>query len=242
MNKNYYEILGVSPDSTEKEIKQAYRKIARNLHPDKLKKGEERSEKEKIFADVSEAYNVLKHRRKREEYNQKLKLDKKSSGPVGDTLKTERQTKVEIKGISKDRDMIARKAYIKGMQILKAGDFTSAIKFFKAAIENDDSEALYFYRLAMAMMMAKKSFTKAVEYCNEALKKEPYNMDYKLLLGEIYEKAGGISKAVKIYEDILRWDKTYLRARQNLVRLGHSPDGKGSKSIFYKILSKIRGK
>lgn len=242
MNKTYYDILGVSPEASEKEIKQAYRKLARNLHPDKARKGENRKEKEQIFADVSEAYNILKDRNKREGYNQKLKLDKDRSVTGRDTVQTERQTKVEIKGISKERDMIARKAYLKGLQILKTGDFSGAITFFQAAIENNDTEAVYYYRLAMAMMMAKKSFTKAVEYCNEALKKDPYNMDYKLLLGEIYEKAGGISKAVKIYEDILRWDKTYPRARNNLIRLGHSPDESDSKSFFIKLFRKIRGK
>jgi curved DNA-binding protein CbpA len=242
MNKTYYDILEVGPEATEKEIKQAYRKLARNLHPDKTRKGEDRQKKEQIFADVSEAYNVLKDRIKREEYNQKLKLEKNKSTLGRDKVQDERQTKAETQEISKGRGMIARKAYLKGIQILKGGDYTSAITFFQAAIENDDSEAVYFYRLAMAMMLAKKSFTKAVECCNEAIKKDPYNMDYKLLLGEIYEKAGGISKAVKIYEDILRWDKIHFKARENLTKLGFSPDGKISKSFFINLFRKIRGK
>lgn len=242
MNKTYYDILGVGTEATDKDIKQAYRKIARDLHPDKTRKGEDRQQKEKLFADVSEAYNILKDKNKREEYDQKLKLDKNRLKIGRDSVQGEQQTKAETKGISKERDMIAKKAYLKGMQVLKGGDYPGAITFFQAAIENDDSEAVYFYRLAMAMMLAKKSFTKAVEYCNEAIKKDPYNMDYKLLLGEIYEKAGGISKAVKIYEDILRWDKTHVKTRENLARLGYSLDEKISKSFFVNLFRKIRGK
>ncbi|MBN1900833.1 DnaJ domain-containing protein [Candidatus Sumerlaeota bacterium] len=242
MNKTYYEILGIEAGATEKEVKQAYRKLARELHPDKAKDVKERQEKEKIFADISKAYNLLKDRDKREEYDQKLKVEEKAGAGGAGTVQGESQTKAERKGISKEREMIARKAFLKGMQILKNRDFSGAITFFQAAIENDDNEAVYYYRIAMAMMMAKKGFSKAVEYANEAIKRDPYNFDYKLLLGEIYEKAGGITKAVKIYEDILRWDKTHLKATENLVRLGYSPEGKETRSFFGKLIKKIRGK
>jgi len=63
-NKNYYSILEVSKDSSEKEIKKAYYKLSFTHHPDK---GGDAS----IFAEMTEAYNVLSEFR--EEYDKKSK-------------------------------------------------------------------------------------------------------------------------------------------------------------------------
>ena len=54
--KDYYAVLGVPKTATEKEIKQAYRKLARKLHPD-VNPGDKASESR--FKDIGEAYEVL---------------------------------------------------------------------------------------------------------------------------------------------------------------------------------------
>ena len=65
--KDFYATLGVAKTATAAEIKKAYRKLARDLHPDKNpgdKKAEER------FKEVSEAYDVLADDSKRKEYDE----------------------------------------------------------------------------------------------------------------------------------------------------------------------------
>ncbi|MEA2075724.1 MAG: molecular chaperone DnaJ [Euryarchaeota archaeon] len=66
--KNYYEILGVSKDATEKEIKKAYRRLAKQYHPD-IYKGDKKEAEEK-FKAISEAYEVLVDKDKRAKYDQ----------------------------------------------------------------------------------------------------------------------------------------------------------------------------
>lgn len=65
MSGNYYEILGVSPDASADQIKKAYRRLARELHPD-VASGADAEER---FKDVSRAYEVLSNPEKRQMYD-----------------------------------------------------------------------------------------------------------------------------------------------------------------------------
>lgn len=67
INKDYYEILGVSRSSTQEEIKKAYRRMALKYHPDRNPNNREAEEK---FKEASEAYEVLSDPEKRQIYDQ----------------------------------------------------------------------------------------------------------------------------------------------------------------------------
>jgi molecular chaperone DnaJ len=60
---NYYEILGVSKDATQDEIKKAYRKLAIQYHPDKNPDGAE------MFKKIAEAYEIVGDETKRRNYD-----------------------------------------------------------------------------------------------------------------------------------------------------------------------------
>ena len=67
LDKNFYATLGVPQDATSDDIKKAYKKLARENHPDL---NPENNEAEKKFKEVSEAHAVLGDDRKRQEYDQ----------------------------------------------------------------------------------------------------------------------------------------------------------------------------
>src|SRR5262245_57981180 len=65
--KDYYATLGVSKGATDKEIKQAYRKLARKHHPD-VNPGDKSAEAK--FKEINEAYEVLGDPDKRKKYDE----------------------------------------------------------------------------------------------------------------------------------------------------------------------------
>ena len=71
LEKDYYKILGVSKDAKPEEIKKAFRKIARENHPD-AKPGDKKAEAK--FKEASEANSVLSDPKKRKEYDEQRSL------------------------------------------------------------------------------------------------------------------------------------------------------------------------
>jgi molecular chaperone DnaJ len=69
---DYYKVLGVSPQATDKELTRAYRKLAKQYHPDAHPGSEDR------FKEITAAYDVLGDPDKRKEYDEVRRL-----GPVG---------------------------------------------------------------------------------------------------------------------------------------------------------------
>lgn len=67
--KDYYEILGVPKNSSAEDIKKAYRKLAREHHPDMVKESDKASA-ERRFKEINEAYQVLSDSQKRNMYDQ----------------------------------------------------------------------------------------------------------------------------------------------------------------------------
>lgn len=65
--KDYYKILGVKRDASEQEIKQAYRRLARQYHPD-VNPGDKTAEAK--FKEINEAHEVLSDKDKRQKYDQ----------------------------------------------------------------------------------------------------------------------------------------------------------------------------
>jgi curved DNA-binding protein CbpA len=72
--QDYYQVLGLTKTASPKKIKSAYKKLALQYHPDKVKgSDEEKDAAEQVFIRVSEAYAVLSDEKKRQVYDKYVK-------------------------------------------------------------------------------------------------------------------------------------------------------------------------
>lgn len=68
-SKDYYGVLGVSKDATQDDIKRAFRKLAKQYHPDAQHTEEDKKKAEVKFKEINEAYSVLSDENKRAQYD-----------------------------------------------------------------------------------------------------------------------------------------------------------------------------
>ena len=75
MPKDYYLVLGIPADSTEREIKEAYRRLAKEFHPDRCR------DRHTPFLGIQEAYSVLGDPMRRQEYDKTRRATYTKSAP-----------------------------------------------------------------------------------------------------------------------------------------------------------------
>lgn len=86
MAESLYEILGVKKTSTDDEIKKAYRKLAKEFHPDKNPNNKEAEEK---FKKIAEAHEVLSNEEKRRHYDTYGSIKGSSNASAEEDLRTQ---------------------------------------------------------------------------------------------------------------------------------------------------------
>jgi DnaJ-class molecular chaperone len=90
-SSNYYQILGVAPWASEQTLRDSYRRLCRDYHPDTTSL--EREEALEKFLLLNEAYETLTHPVKRARYDQKLGLIPSSSSSRGHERSSSRERK-----------------------------------------------------------------------------------------------------------------------------------------------------
>lgn len=110
-NKDYYQVLGVNPNAAQKEIKSAYRTLARKYHPD-VNPGNKLSESK--FKEIGEAYSILVDENKRKQYDLLRGIKKEPKKESNDTQQARKQASnayTETKNPSKSDQETEKKSF-----------------------------------------------------------------------------------------------------------------------------------
>jgi curved DNA-binding protein CbpA len=214
MKVNYYETLGVARSASDQEIRDRFRKLARESHPDRYR-GDDKAEAERKFQTLTEAVNVLTNVDKRRQHDSEL-----GTTPARGTA---------------DLTQVAKVYMGKGVKAYKEGDWRGAYENFDMAVKHNPQDAKGFHYLALAAARIPAYTRQAVQAIEAAVQREPMNAVYLKDAGMLCKRAGLVAKAERYFEETLKWDSSNAEAQTALSELrGTKEAGKGGFSIFGK--------
>lgn len=202
---DYYGLLGVPRDASEADIRERFRALAREAHPDRAP-GAKKAEAESRFQELTEAVNVLTSPERRKAYDFDRAAASGSGATEGDAVSA---TYVN-QGIA---------AYKERKYVEAAGNFQLA-----AGRNPKDLKAQHYLGLASARAGDVRTAVKAIE---AALTIEPHNGVVLRDAGAIFRQAGLLLKAEKAYQESLRWDPSGGEARKALEEIRVQRAAKG---------------
>ena len=214
MKINYYEVLGVERSATEQEIRDQFRKLAREQHPDRYR-GPDKADAERKFQTLTEAVNVLTNAARRKQHDSELAT---GAGKAG----------VDFAQIAK--------AYVaKGVKQFKEGDIRGAYENFDMAVKHNPQDAKAHHNLALAAARMPGMIKQAVQAMEIAVQRDPVNFVYLKDAGMLCRRAGLVAKAERYFEEALKWDPSNLEVQGALSELrGSKEPAKGGFGLFRK--------
>jgi curved DNA-binding protein CbpA len=198
MKVNYYEVLGVERSASEQEIRDRFRRLAREQHPDRYQGGD-KAEAERRFQTLTEAVNVLTNPAKRKQHDAEL-----SSG--------------SSKGAA-DLTQVAKAYLAKGVKAFKEGDMRAAYENFDMAVKHNPADAKAFHYLALAAIRIPAFARQAVQAIESAVQREPVNPLFLKDAGLICKRAGLVAKAERYLDEALQWDRENVEVQSALAEL-----------------------
>ncbi len=218
--EDYYAILGVEEGATAQEVKKAYLKLAKQLHPDRYPNDpEQRARAQREFARVTRAHEIVADDERRAEYNAVRILKKKKEKELEEQASTKIDFNLnseEIKAISTPRQS--------GQNMNGVQDETINVKWANKHLLRADE------------LLKRRRYQEAETAMKEAIRLCPKEPRYHNKLAEIYHARGWNTLAMTEVQTALRIDPRDPEARTLEVRIkntvNNDPKGVKKKGFF----------
>lgn len=225
---SYYDVLGVESTAAAAEMKSAYYDLARRYHPDRFRKTEPAllTRLESAFARITQAYDTLREDDLRANYNAKLQARRKAQKIADATAKpavpTSDQTATPDPATTAPVIPAAERAandFREGLAALEQGQRKLATGLFASAARLAPKEARY--RAYYGQMLAAQENTRraAEAELQAAIKLEPGNADYRVMLAQLFRDLGFAIRAKGEAERAVAADPNNGKARDLLREL-----------------------
>lgn len=180
---DFYQILGVSPQASVAEVRQAYARLAREKHPDRFRDDAEKKRAEREFQDITTAFNALANPKSRQEY------DAARDRPV-----------------PKTPEEIATDAYERSQAALEAGQLDEAVTLLHTAVHHAPGQLGYQLALGKALGRAAgpQAARDAVQVFERVIQAAPNNAAAYAELATVLARQGLKLRAQKAVEAALR--------------------------------------
>lgn len=229
MSRNFFQVFGVERDTEPERIKAAYFELAKRWHADSyadVKLGDARPKLDAIFQRITEAYETITDKAKREEYI--VYLDRQS------------------KGLPTDVNQILRgeQLFDQAQAMIRRRDWNGAKPVLEEAIQMNPGDALYYANLGWVTYnlnpRSQQHLTDAVQSLKRAVQEQencPIAYQY---LGQIAFARGQVLEAKRWWQKCIEWEPNNIEASRGLRMLNSREDkDRSSKSgLLGKFLKK----
>ncbi|HCS47059.1 MAG TPA: hypothetical protein DIW61_01870 [Candidatus Aminicenantes bacterium] len=213
---SYYQILGITKQATEEDIKKAYFQLARKYHPDRFDRSisaNYRTKIEDVFDKITKAYRTLTSREQRKVYD--IKTPAAGAQDSG-------------KDVAKKADNKFRQA----KTLYSQGRFEDAVVLLDEVVRLNRTKGGYFLLLAITETKIPAFRRKAEEHFMKAIELEPWNPECYVGLGVLYRLEGMTLKATKQFQKALEYDADHEAALKELDALTGGKKKTGLKGLF----------
>ena len=176
-----YQILGISPDASDDEVKKAYRTLSKKYHPDANVNSDHQAEYTEKFKQVQTAYKTIMDNRKRGFTNQNYGGQTYSQQSYG--------------GQSYNYTGNDQRAYQDVAAYINAGRYQDALNILD---QMKNKTSMWFYYSALAMNGIGNTIT-ALEYAQTAARMEPGNLQYVFLVQQLQASQGQYRNTQQTY-------------------------------------------
>lgn len=208
MARDHYSVLGVAKSSSPEKIREKFRQLARERHPDRFQ-GAARQQAELDFQSITEAFNVLSDPERRRQHDLEL-------------------SRPEASSLANDATRLARFHMEAGVQFYRDGNYSQAAEAFERATEVEPRNHQAWHHLAQALSHQKRLVLRSVEAIARACELQAINPSYLKLAGRLHAEAGLVEKAEHYYNEALTWggeDAVVSQALENLRKGGKKGRG-----------------
>ncbi|MCK6545490.1 J domain-containing protein, partial [Myxococcota bacterium] len=229
MSKDFFQIFNANKDTDLEKVKAAYFELAKRWHTDAyadMKLGSARTKLDAIFSRITEAYETITEKGKREEY----------------LVYIDRQRK----GLPTDVNQILRgeQLFDQAQAMMRRRDYAGAKNVLEEAVRLNPGDALYFAHLGWvtfnANPKAQNSVVDAVNYLKRAVKEQENCAVAYQYLGQIAFARGQQNEAKKWWAQCLEWEPNNIEASRGLRMLNtrEEKDKQNKSGLLGKLLKK----
>jgi curved DNA-binding protein CbpA len=194
---DYYQMLGVPPSASVAEIRQAYARVAREMHPDRFTDPVEKQRAQSAFQDVTTAFNALMNPRSRQEYDES-----------------------RHKPHPRTPEEIARDAFERARPLLEAGPIEDAVTLLRTAVHHAPDQAAYHAALGRALARVPHAAREAVQALEKATQLAPRSAAVFADLATVLARQGLKLRAQKALETAQRLAPRDARIMRLAAELG----------------------
>ena len=175
--RDYYEVLGVGEHASEEEVRAAFRRLARERHPDRFR-GTARAQAEREFQAITEAYNVLVDAAARKRYELSRRTTTRS-------------------GAMNPRD-VARALVAKAIGVMKLGEHADAGELLRQAVAHDPQNARAQHLFGMYLAQHAHRLDQALRHLDQAAKLDSMNVRVLLDASRMFALARMFARAKRL--------------------------------------------